>query len=413
MAVQLLLALLNICLASTSHYSMSNLKYDIVMSEESFQKMKEYKNRISSSKQIIGKRFERKLLAVSQDISRTIEDESFLELLLSTKKPTIFAESSIKGDGGDWNKKELEILGDVNVVMAVTIYDNGVWPSPSSRFTYPTHFKQHEHPFEGELLFTPGALLSHGKKRKRLPDLEEVISGDGKNIDQQKYNKLIIRRLLPLLVYANEKAGMEKKKAIITMPGIGCGAFSGQFRGNVGVHLNKAMKNLLELFAKKLTNILLIHYDPFSECDDEEYQYNAIMYRVRPSFITQKNREKTQLSHPSDLEEVKGEFENTKLFKIVAWDHVSLPGNDFLSGSKWTDDGVTAGGTDAMKHLMGGIEGHYNAKMGEYCPPRGYRTWGQYAEKNDIHLIATKSNVKIVTYEDCKIYSLSDYEKKS
>ena len=37
------------------------------------------------------------------------------------------------------------------------------------------------------------------------------------------------------------------------------------------------------------------------------------------------------------------------LFSVVAWDHVSWPGNDFYAGQRKTDDGVKAAATTAMQ----------------------------------------------------------------
>ena len=61
------------------------------------------------------------------------------------------------------------------------------------------------------------------------------------------------------------------------------------------------------------------------------------------------------------------------LFSIVAWDHVSWPGNDFFAGSRCTDDGVKAAATNSMFALTG-IEGHYDPDRGAYLPPPPYRT---------------------------------------
>jgi len=53
-----------------------------------------------------------------------MSNEQFIALLLSTKKPIIFAESDIKCDGTDWNRLKLQILGDLNITVPVKIYNN-------------------------------------------------------------------------------------------------------------------------------------------------------------------------------------------------------------------------------------------------------------------------------------------------
>ena len=57
------------------------------------------------------------------------------------------------------------------------------------------------------------------------------------------------------------------------------------------------------------------------------------------------------------------DFSGCILFSIVAWDHVSWPGNDYFGGSRSTDDGVKAAATDSMAVLTG-IEGHYDPHRG-------------------------------------------------
>lgn len=375
--------------------------YYVVMSEESFIKIIQYKQEIFSNPKLAGAYLKTIIQKSSKSLSE-MSNAEFIELILATKKPSIFAEAAIKGGGKDWNNRELGILGDINITMPVTIYDNGVWPSSNG---YPPHFRQHKQPFQGELLFTPGALL---KKRKDfdglLPDLAEVTNEKGQ-IDQKAYNKLVKRRLLPILAYANEQAGIDEKQAVITMPGVGSGAFAGDYKGTIGNHLNIAMKAILKKHWSNLQNIIVVHYDPFTECDNEQQEFGNIKYRVRPA--SKGNQEKAQLSRLSDLEEQKEEFKNAKLYKIVAWDHVSLPGNDFIAGSKWTDDGIAGGGTNAMEKLMGKTS-HYDKKIGQYIPPKGYTTWEHYANKNGIHLYA-RDNVKIVD-SNGKIYQLKQYE---
>ena len=73
------------------------------------------------------------------------------------------------------------------------------------------------------------------------------------------------------------------------------------------------------------------------------------------------------------------------LSSIVAWDHVSWPGNDFFGGCHCTDDGVKAAATDSMAVLTG-VEGHYDSTRGAYMPPATYRTWADVVEANGLRL---------------------------
>ena len=64
-----------------------------------------------------------------KDIS-TLSTENVIECLLATKPPLIFAESSVYGNGKDWNQTELSILGDIGVAAGVQIYDDGKHINP-------------------------------------------------------------------------------------------------------------------------------------------------------------------------------------------------------------------------------------------------------------------------------------------
>ncbi len=54
-----------------------------------------------------------------------ISIQDFIDVLLNTKKPKIFAESKNSVEG-KWNQEELGILGDINITAKVNIYDNGI-----------------------------------------------------------------------------------------------------------------------------------------------------------------------------------------------------------------------------------------------------------------------------------------------
>jgi len=80
---------------------------------------------------------------------RAMTGEELLANFFDTKRPQIFAESEVAGDGSDWNLIELGLLGDVSIAIPVTIFDNGNHRAP----------ELHVPPFSGTLIFTPGALL--------------------------------------------------------------------------------------------------------------------------------------------------------------------------------------------------------------------------------------------------------------
>lgn len=48
---------------------------------------------------------------------------------------------------------------------------------------------------------------------------------------------------------------------------------------------------------------------------------------------------KPQLCPPQRYAEHGDDFSHCQRFSVVAWDHVSWPGNDFYGGARATDDG--------------------------------------------------------------------------
>ena len=99
----------------------------------------------------------------------------------------------------------------------------------------------------------------------------------------------------------------------------------------------------------------------------------------------QGNTQKPQLCAPRQYAESGDQFAECDLFSVVAWDHVSWPGNDFYGGSRATDDGVKAAATDSMA-VMTGVKGRYDVRQCVYCPPTEYRNWDEVVSKNHIQL---------------------------
>ncbi len=299
-----------------------------------------------------------------------LTDLDLLELLIRTKRPQIFAESEISGNGTDWNQTELSILGDISIITPVTVYDNG-------RHRHP---EVHDLPFSATLIFTPGALLRNGWHLTPADWLE--VTRDDK-IDRPAYDRLYARRLLPGFLYANDAAKVRGKTALITIPGLGCGQFAGQFRGQLGAMLQDSLAAFLKTHSSKFSNIKVVYYDPYSECENRRMEIDRISLLVRP--LTKGNNLKPQLCRPEIYAEIDDNFDDCELFSFVAWDHVSWPGNDFYGGSRVTDDGVKAAATNVMM-VMTGIEGTYDRHTHKYIPPAKYTDWGDVVSKNQLQL---------------------------
>jgi len=316
---------------------------------------------------------------LSRNNSGLPDAASLLEMMVNTKHPHIFAESSVHGDGTDWNARELSILGDLSMAVPVMVYDDGRHACP--------HI--HESPFAATLLYTPGALLLNGC-RFVPADWKEVTHDD--RIDQAAYNALYERRLLPLFHYVNEQAKSIGHLAVITVPGLGCGQFAGPFRGKLGECLRQALVNLLERHGQAWSNIAVVWFDPYSECTSATQEIHHIAFKVRP--LARGNAETPQLCPPETYRETSETGQPLRLYSVVAWDHVSWPGNDFYAGARATDDGVKAAATSSM-FSMTGIEGRYDPKRHEYRPPEDYRDWEDVVLRNQL-AIRVKENLHVL-----------------
>ena len=347
---------------------MSN--YRIVIHPNTFQAVENYAEILrNTGLSCAGVRLQSQLV----NKSGILDAETLLTGLLQTKKPTIFAESQVRGDGSDWNCHELSILGDIGVATDAKIYDNGAHRDP----------EVHEDELKATLLFTPGALLVNHAGHAPA-DWREVVQ-DGQ-LNQNAFNNLCERRILPLLLYANLKASISDRMAFVTIPGIGCGQFAGPFRGRMGFYLKKSLEHILGQYAGKLPAIHAVYYDPYDECENERYQFFQTSFMVRP--LIKSNKRKPQLCAPTEYEEVGDEFKDCMLFSFVAWDHVSWPGNDYWQGDRVTDDGVKAAASSSM-HSMTGFSGFYDRRQNRYLPPIGYLNWSDVVVRNKLAMNAS------------------------
>ena len=292
--------------------------------------------------------------------------EELLGCVFATKRPQIFAESAVAGDGSDWNLVELGLLGDISVAVPVTVFDNGSHTAPTP----------HDPPFPATLVFTPGALLQNGRGCTPA-DWTEVAAADG-SLNAEGYYQLYRRRLLPVLRFINERAD-RPRSALITLPGLGCGQFAGPFQGRLGVHLQAVLERLLAEEGAGLQNLAAVYFDPYNECDNARRELHGITLFTRP-LTRPGNHGHTQLCPPATYAEAGDDFAWCRLFSLVAWDHVSWPGNDFYVGSRATDDGVKAAATDALAMLTG-VAGSYDPKRSAYQPPPPLRTWEQVVQQ--------------------------------
>src|SRR5262249_41554965 len=138
------------------------------------------------------------------------------------------------------------------------------------------------------------------------------------------------------------------------------------------------LERLLTDYGTSLPNLKAVYFDPYSECDNARREIHGISYMVRP-LRAPGNQGKSQLCRPAVYAERSDDFSDCTLYSIVAWDHVSWPGNDFFTGSRATDDGVKAAATSSMAAITG-LEGQYDTARWKYQPPRPYRNWQEVVE---------------------------------
>ncbi len=346
---------------------MSDKNYKVLIYSETIKKTKDYLQRVQLKSVSAGALFKGQL---EKENLTDLTIERFLELLLQTKSPQIFAESAVYGDGSDWNQTELSILGDIVIAMPVVVYDNALHIVPTV----------YDSPLSATLIYTPGALLRNDSGNTPA-DWKEVTQND--QIDPQGYYTLYERRLLPVFQYIDETVSEHGTKALVTIPGIGCGQFAGRFRGQMGCYLEAMLLEFLKRHSKEFSSIEVIYYDPYSECENSRYEIEHISLLVRP--LKKGNQQRPQLSRPSVYQDEGDDFKELELFSIVAWDHVSWPGNDFYLGARVTDDGVKAAATDSMA-VMTNVKGKYNPITNAYEPPKQYRTWNDVITQNKIEL---------------------------
>ena len=352
------------------------MNYNVHIHQDSFQRVKDYQRALTLQEKEPGRYLQERLHGKTLS---NLSADTFLEALVRTKKPQLYAENGIIGDGSDWNQDELSILGDVGISVPVTVFDNGRWSQPQG----------HAAPFSAELLFIPGALLAGRGPVEPVDHQELVVAGE---IDEAAYYRLYERRLLPLFVHANAVSEQKGKQAFITVPGIGCGYFAGRFRNSLKPLLEKTLFAFLEKHYERFSSIRAVYFDPNSGLENARHEFSHLTYLVRP--LEAGNWEKPQLCPPEKYEEGDDDFSNCDLFSVVAWDHVSWPGNDFYIDSRNSDDGVKAAATCSMASLTG-VEGKYNPQTYKYAPPAEYRNWEEVVLRNQIELYV-KGNLSVI-----------------
>lgn len=344
-----------------------NKQYTPVISKETFNRATNYLSSIKNDQIKPGQNLATQLDEI--DIAN-LSTNKLIELIINTKHPRIFAESGIVGNGSDWNMIELSILGDLSVIVPVEIYDNGLHHFPSV----------HSEALTGYLAYIPGALLRNDLGRTPA-DWKEVTLQE--QFNYEGYRALYARRLLPVFLEINQIMKNKNKYALVTIPGLGCGQFAGQFKGLLGKKLESVLIEVISENISNLSNIKVVYYDPYSECSNNRLEIEHLSFLTRP--LNQGNENKPQLCTPKTYQDKEDDFIEYELISLVAWDHCSWPGNDFYEGVRATDDGVKAAATNSME-IITSVKGSYNSANNSYEPPGQYRNWSDVVLKGNIYL---------------------------
>ncbi|CEG57180.1 ankyrin repeat domain-containing protein [Legionella fallonii] len=341
--------------------------YTFVCSDETLKKLHQYRLDLLSHKATAGK-YLADILAKKG--LNTLNDEQFIECLIQTKPDCIFAESTLYRQDLNWNALEISLLGDLSCVIPTQAYDNGTWIAP-------TVYKD---PLDVTLIYVPGPLLRSDHKNNEKPDLDEVCPEGIFN--SEAYYHMLERRLLPGLLHANAAAVQQGEELFVTLPGIGCGQFSGNYSGIIHDEFAKALHRLLTEHGSQLTQVKAVWYDNFNK-EPATDNIHGIDFLTRP--LTKGGL--PQLCSPKQYGT---KYAQCKLVSLVAWDHVSKPGNDYWGGARRTDDGVKGAATGTMPALTG-MEGVY---QGDRMVPKEapHMNWSDYIQSKGGVLLTAVGN---------------------
>ena len=129
--------------------SMISPSYNVLIHDKTRKDLSLYLIQLVNGEVLAGKFLNQQIKKAGFENLSVLDTRNLLDLLLRTKKPQIFAEMAVYGDGTDWNRQELKLLGDISIACKVMIYDDGHHLNPLI----------YDLPLEGYLLFTQGALV--------------------------------------------------------------------------------------------------------------------------------------------------------------------------------------------------------------------------------------------------------------
>lgn len=175
---------------------------------------------------------------LQQALKKIQDTDELLDLIVKTKGlqsiEKKYAETQSNYDGGNFNQQEFEILSRINTfIEGNEAYDNGA-KEPGAPY---------DKPMPIDLFITNGMVL---KGVANTVDFQEISKCKAEKEKTYFIKNNLVERLLPGFLYANNKAIKSGQKTVITIPGIGCGEFAGEYKKFAYKALQAAIAEILE-----------------------------------------------------------------------------------------------------------------------------------------------------------------------
>src|SRR5215472_17628528 len=96
--------------------------YSIIIPRETLARAAEHLERLKANQVQAGAHLRDRLVGSDAHALTALD---LLGQLIDTKRPQMFAEMAVCGDGSDWTLTELGLLGDISIAIPVTVFDDG------------------------------------------------------------------------------------------------------------------------------------------------------------------------------------------------------------------------------------------------------------------------------------------------
>lgn len=317
-------------------------KLKIVISEETWIKLQEYKDKASQKegeptpviKEIASSYAKDKNIKTKKDPHEIIKEMSpteFLRYFTATKRPT----EGMTSANYQYTKKESSLMNGIQLSIDVEAYNNGKRQEQKAieeknGLRRPTR-----------LYFVQGAHFGPTPKES-TPQLSALTSDDllirfKENDGELQYqwdDEAFIQRthdfLYPLFFDINNDAKKEGKKAIIRIPGIGCGLFAGSEPvADVQTKLHKSIEEFLKKNAHKFPEIELIEEDFYRTTGNEIVQNGEKQVYENIALVgTHRGNKTGELKIPEAMENpATFDSQKNKYYVLVAGNPYAFPGN--------------------------------------------------------------------------------------